>query len=90
MNFRSVQERSLYADSLEELAEAGYRQSDGQERSHDHSRQLLASRQLHRTVHSQRVPSFQAALTISSLLRLRLLDQTKFATKDFETRSIPY
>lgn len=86
MNFRSVQERSLYADGLEELAEAGYRQSDGQEWSHDHSRQLLASRQLHRTVHSQRVPSFQAALTISS----RLLDQTKFSTKDFETRSIPY
>lgn len=88
MNFRSVQERSLYADGLEELSEAGYRQSDGQEWSHDHSRQLLASRQLHWTVHSQRVSSFQATLTISSLLRL--LDQTKFATKDFETRSIPY
>lgn len=88
MNFRSVQERSLYTDGLEELSEAGYRQSDGQEWSYDHSRQLLASRQLHRTVHSQRVSSFQAALTISSLLQL--LDQTKFATKDFETRSIPY
>lgn len=88
MHFRSVQERSLHADGLEELSKAGHRQSDRQEWSHDHCCQLLASRQLHRAVHSQRVSSLQAALMISSLLEL--LDQTKFATKDFETHSIPY
>lgn len=62
MNFRSVQEWSLHSDGMEELAEAWHRQSNGQEWSHDHCRQLLASRQLHRTVHSERVSSLQAAL----------------------------